>query len=59
MNYRVLVYKLWADKEKLLDRRDLYSSVASYSQLDFVFQLVYPKEVKTGITLMKRCPTKL
>ena len=53
MNYRVLVYELWADKQKLLDWRVLYSSVASYFQLDFVFQLVHPKEVKTVITLMQ------
>ena len=53
MNCRVLVYELWADKEKLLDGRDLYSTVASYFELAFVFQLVYPKEAQTVITLMQ------
>ena len=52
MNCRVLVYELWADKEKLLDGRDLYSTVASYFELVFVFQLVYPKEAQTVITTL-------
>ena len=42
MNYRVLVYELWPDKEELLDGRDLYSTVASYFELAFVFKLEYP-----------------
>ena len=53
MNYRVLVSELWPDKEELLDGRDLYSTVASYFELAFVFQLEYPTEAQTVITLMQ------
>ena len=37
----------------MLDGRDLYSIVACYFELAFVFQLEYPTEAQTVITLMQ------
>ena len=39
--------ELWADNVKLLEAQDLFSALASYYELAFVFQLHYPKECQT------------
>ena len=33
--------------------RDLYSTIVSYFELAFVFQLMYPKEAQTVITILQ------
>ena len=50
---RFFTYELWADGERLLTGRDLYSTIVSYFELAFVFQLMYAKEAQTVITILQ------
>ena len=51
--FRLLEFELWADNVKLLESQDIWSAIASYFELVYVFQLHYPKECQTVSNILQ------
>ena len=49
---------MWADNVKLLESQDIWSAIASYFELVYVFQLHYPKECQTVSNILQEYVAK-
>lgn len=58
ISFRSLEFELWADNVRLLKGQDIYSAIASYFELVYVFQLHYPKECQTVSNILQEYVAK-